>query len=150
VGGQKPSVSAASVVGEVLPLARELDAFQGRRQRGTPGKIVLTVASPGLVSAIPTTGGMVSSCMGKADLYRLVDTLPDDVVQRIEEGSPVTLVVTRERGQLKLREVAPDQAWFWTQEWQRKEREAEDDLAAGRYKRFHSDEDFLEYLDRLG
>jgi hypothetical protein len=88
--------------------------------------------------------------MGKADLYRLVDTLPDDVVQRIKEGDPVTLVLTREHGQLKLREVDPDQAWFWTREWQQKEREADADLAASRYKRFHSDEEFLGYLDSLG
>lgn len=88
--------------------------------------------------------------MEKADLYRLVDTLSDDVVQRIEEGGPVTLVVTREGGQFKLREVDPDQAWFWTRAWQQKEHEADDDLAAGRYKHFYSDEEFLGYLDTLG
>jgi hypothetical protein len=26
----------------------------------------------------------------------------------------------------------PEQAWFWTREWQEREREANDDLAAGR------------------
>lgn len=31
-------------------------------------------------------------------------------------------------------EIDPDQAWFWTDEWQQKEREADEDIAAGRYE----------------
>jgi hypothetical protein len=41
----------------------------------------------------------------------------------------------------------PDQAWFWTPEWQAGEREADEDLAAGRFTRFNSDEEFERYLD---
>jgi len=36
-----------------------------------------------------------------------------------------------------------DQAWFWTSGWQRGEREAEADLAAGRYETFDTMEDLL-------
>ena len=43
--------------------------------------------------------------------------------------------------------IDPDQAGFWTREWQDKEREADDDLAAGRVTRYESDEDFLAALD---
>ncbi|WP_435589786.1 hypothetical protein [Micromonospora aurantiaca (nom. illeg.)] len=35
----------------------------------------------------------------------------------------------------------PDQAWFWTPEWQAGEREADADLAAGRVRRFHTLDD---------
>jgi hypothetical protein len=38
------------------------------------------------------------------------------------------------------------QAWFWTPEWQAKEREADEDLAAGRFTRHESDEEFLAAL----
>jgi predicted RNase H-like HicB family nuclease len=38
---------------------------------------------------------------------------------------------------------APDQTWFWTPEWQAKEREADEDIATGRVERFNSDEEFL-------
>jgi hypothetical protein len=41
----------------------------------------------------------------------------------------------------------PSQAWFWTAEWQRGEREAAADLAAGRLDRFESDEEFLAALE---
>ena len=85
--------------------------------------------------------------MSKADLHRLVDTLPEDVVRRIENGGPVTFVVTRERGQLELREIDPEQAWFWTPEWQEGEREADAELAAGQGTIYYSDEEFLAHLD---
>lgn len=40
-----------------------------------------------------------------------------------------------------------DQWWFWTPEWQAKEREANEDIAAGRFKSFDTIEKFLESLD---
>lgn len=41
----------------------------------------------------------------------------------------------------------PDQAWFWTPEWQAREREVDEDLRHGRYKVFLTDEEFMEYLE---
>lgn len=37
----------------------------------------------------------------------------------------------------------PEQAWFWTAEWQSGEREASEDIAAGRVESFDSAQDFL-------
>ncbi len=37
---------------------------------------------------------------------------------------------------------APDQAWFWTPEWQARERQADADIAAGRITSFDSEEAF--------
>lgn len=42
--------------------------------------------------------------------------------------------------------TAPDQAWYWTPEWQAGEREVDDDLAAGRVSVSASDEEFLAAL----
>ena len=41
---------------------------------------------------------------------------------------------------------AEDQAWFWTEEWQAGEREAEADLAAGRYETFDTMEELIDDL----
>ena len=41
----------------------------------------------------------------------------------------------------------PDQAWFWTPEWQQMEREADEDIAAGRVESFDSGEAFLAALE---
>jgi hypothetical protein len=41
----------------------------------------------------------------------------------------------------------PEQRWFWTPAWQARERQADEDFAAGRSRVFESEEDFLSYLD---
>ncbi len=43
--------------------------------------------------------------------------------------------------------IDPDQAWFWTERWQKMEREADADFAAGRFRDFDNVEDFLADLD---
>ena len=63
----------------------------------------------------------------------MVDRLPDKAV----DGATILLrEVTDGR-------IDPEQAWFWTREWQAKEREADDDIAAGRGTIYESDEAFL-------
>ena len=52
----------------------------------------------------------------------------------IEAGDDVTFW-RNEAGQVvvtKAQMIPPDQAWFWTERWQRMEREAQDDVEAGR------------------
>jgi hypothetical protein len=50
--------------------------------------------------------------------------------------------------ELRLDEPSdPSQQWYWTDRWQQMEREADEDYAAGRHKRFDNVEDFLAYLD---
>ncbi|MDN5934218.1 MAG: hypothetical protein L0I24_24630 [Pseudonocardia sp.] len=45
--------------------------------------------------------------------------------------------------------TAPDQAWYWTPEWQAGEVEADADLAAGRSTKHGSADEFLAALDAL-
>ena len=40
-----------------------------------------------------------------------------------------------------------DQAWFWTSEWQAMEREADDDLDAGRCEDFETLDDMIADLE---
>ena len=42
--------------------------------------------------------------------------------------------------------VPKDQLWFWTPEWQKKEREADEDIARGRVKEFESVEELIKDL----
>ena len=74
--------------------------------------------------------------MTKAHLHRLINRLPDDAI----DGAAILLEeITDGR-------IDPDQAWFWTREWQTKEREADEDIAAGRKSTYESDDDFLAAL----
>jgi hypothetical protein len=73
----------------------------------------------------------------RAELHKMVDELPETAVG----GAAVLL-----RGIIDGR-IDPDQSWFWTPEWQRKEHEAEADRSARSADRFDSDEQFLAALD---
>jgi hypothetical protein len=42
----------------------------------------------------------------------------------------------------------PEQAWFWNREWQKREREADRDIAAGRLTVHKTDDEFLKNLKK--
>jgi hypothetical protein len=48
---------------------------------------------------------------------------------------------------LEERPIEPGQEWFWSAAWQEAEKEAEADLAAGRYETFDTMEEFLAGLE---
>jgi AbrB family looped-hinge helix DNA binding protein len=77
-------------------------------------------------------------------------TLPDGVrrAARLAEGD--YLEVSVEEGAVVMRPkklIDADQAWFWADAWQRGEREASADIAAGRTRRSASGSEFLDILD---
>ena len=78
-------------------------------------------------------------------------TIPAEIrrAARIEEGDVLEAEIVEDGIMLRVRKVIDaSQAWFWTPEWQRGEREADADLAAGRSERFESDEEFFAALER--
>ncbi|MGH3237230.1 MAG: type II toxin-antitoxin system prevent-host-death family antitoxin [Streptosporangiaceae bacterium] len=60
----------------------------------------------------------------------------------------VTTVLVRD-GRRLARIVPEEDAWIYSPAWQDKLREAEADVAAGRVRRFASDDDFLAHLEHL-
>ena len=78
-------------------------------------------------------------------------TLPKDVRKGLEEEA-LFEVVKREDGVIELRPritIDVSQAWFWTERWQRMEREADEDIAAGRLHGPMTGEEFLAHLEAL-
>ena len=53
----------------------------------------------------------------------------DEIDIQIEDGIARLLPVTTIT-------VPRDQAWYWTKEWQEKERQADEDIAAGNFRDF--------------
>jgi len=49
----------------------------------------------------------------------------------------------------KRPERDPDQAWYWTQEWQDAEREAEKEIKTGQVDKYETGEDFLRTLQDI-
>jgi AbrB family looped-hinge helix DNA binding protein len=77
-------------------------------------------------------------------------TLPASVRKRlgIEEGDLVEIEVRDETAMLIPKKlVDKNQAYFWTPKWQEAEREASEDIKAGRVKTFDSAEELIKDLD---
>lgn len=76
--------------------------------------------------------------------------IPDDIRQaaQLSEGEELEAEITAVGILLRTAQpLDPDQAWFWTPEWQAGEREADEDIKAGRGRIFYSDEEFLAALE---
>lgn len=61
-------------------------------------------------------------------------------------------VTEREDGVIELRPTVPvpaDQAWFWAERWQQREREVDQHVAAGTATIYDSAEDFLAALESI-
>lgn len=68
-----------------------------------------------------------------------------------EPGAQVE-ITEREDGVIEVRPavaVPATQAWFWTPEWQQREREVDEHVAAGRTSTFDGEDGFTAHLDSL-
>ncbi len=76
-------------------------------------------------------------------------TLPKEIREGLSDHS-LFEAVRRPDGVIELRPqetIDASQAWFWTERWQRIEREADESYAAGRWKRFDDAESLIAHLD---
>jgi len=77
-------------------------------------------------------------------------TLPSEVrsLLQVDEGDDIIFTVDTD-GRIVVQHlpvIDPDQAWFWSERWQKMERAAQADIDEGRVKRFASVEDALSNL----
>ena len=76
-------------------------------------------------------------------------TLPASVRKElgVEEGDLVEIEIIDEKAVLIPKKlVDKNQAYFWTKEWQEAEKEASEDIKAGRVKTFDSAEELIKEL----
>lgn len=77
-------------------------------------------------------------------------TLPSDVVRKLKLNTGDNLEITLEGDKVVIKPVLiidRSQAWFWSDEWQEKEKEAEEDIEAGRVYKAKDAEDLFAQLD---
>lgn len=77
-------------------------------------------------------------------------TLPKEIRNKtnMQPGDFVE-VELNEEGQIIMKPkkiIDASQAYFWTEEWQKGERKADEDIRAGRVKRFKSSKEAIKYL----
>lgn len=80
-------------------------------------------------------------------------TIPKAIVEQLhlEEGDQLQVSLD-EDGRIILEPtvaVPRSQAWFWTEKWQAEEREAEEDIRAGRYDVIRNADDLDKYFEAL-
>jgi antitoxin PrlF len=78
-------------------------------------------------------------------------TIPADIrkAARLAEGDPIEVEMTEDGILLRPQKVIDaTQAWFWEAAWQAGEREADADIAAGRFDRFAGDDALMLALDQ--
>ena len=80
--------------------------------------------------------------------------LPAELRRRhhLDEPGAQVRIVENEDGSIQLEPMLPvpaDQRWFWTERWQAMEREADEDIAAGRVLEFEDAAAFLAHLEQL-
>jgi hypothetical protein len=82
------------------------------------------------------------------DIIEHVTSLPESVtVER--ERMLATARPIREQAFALMARLNPDQAWFWTEEWQAGEREVDREIAAGNVTTFATLDEFDAALDAL-
>jgi len=77
-------------------------------------------------------------------------TLPLSVRKKLglEEGDYMDVQVRKGEIVLKPKKlIDKEQAWFWTKRWQEGERQAEEDIKAGRVYRFDNIDEAVNFLD---
>jgi len=74
------------------------------------------------------------------NVMEALDLQPGDEVEFEIEGNTARLIP------IKTIKVPRDEAWFWTPEWQAREKEADKDIATGKYRDFDTLEDLLKDL----
>ena len=78
-------------------------------------------------------------------------TLPASVRKQlgIEEGDWIEIEIEDEKAVLIPKKlVDKSQAYFWTKKWQEGEKEADEDIKAGRVKNFNSVDDLIKDLEK--
>jgi AbrB family looped-hinge helix DNA binding protein len=80
-------------------------------------------------------------------------TVPQEIrnLLRVEEGDDL-LFYTDEAGRVvvsRAQIIDPEQAWFWSDRWQRMEQEAQADLEAGRIVEYANITETLAALDEI-
>jgi antitoxin MazE len=80
-------------------------------------------------------------------------TVPQEIRSLLgaEEGDDL-LFYTDEKGRVVISRaqiIDPEQAWFWSDRWQRLEQEAQSDLKSGRVMEFSNVSEALAALDRI-
>ncbi len=76
-------------------------------------------------------------------------TIPKNIMDKLDLKKGDTISIELRDDEIVLKPVViidKSQAWFWKKDWQKEEKEAEEDIKAGRVKTFHNTDDLRKDL----
>lgn len=88
---------------------------------------------------------MITKLRGRSQI-----TLPSDVVKKLNLNTGDNLEIVLEDDKIVIKPVIiidRSQAWFWSDKWQEKEKEADEDIKSGRVYRAKDTDDLFSQLD---
>jgi len=77
-------------------------------------------------------------------------TLPNDIVKKLNLRTGDNLEITLEEDRIIIKPVLVidrSQSWFWTEEWQKKERDVEEEIKQGKINKAKDVEDLIKKLE---
>jgi AbrB family looped-hinge helix DNA binding protein len=77
-------------------------------------------------------------------------TLPNDIVKKLNLRTGDNLEITTEEDKIIIKPVLVidrSQSWFWTKEWQKKERDVEEEIKQGKINKAKDVEDLIKKLE---
>lgn len=77
-------------------------------------------------------------------------SIPASMLPELEAWGEMTAKLfgqLRRQAGLKPANTPADQAWYWSMQWQKWEKGADDDIVSGRVKTFNNVNDLIESLD---
>jgi len=78
-------------------------------------------------------------------------TLPAEIVKKLNLKTGDNLEISLEEGRIVIKPVLVidrSQLWFWSKDWQAKEKEVEEDIRSGRVHKARGLKDLKEKLDK--
>jgi len=77
-------------------------------------------------------------------------TLPNDIVKKLDLKTGDNLEITTEEDRIIIKPVLVidrSQSWFWTKEWQKKEKDVEEEIEQGKINKAKDIEDLIKRLE---
>ncbi|WDL99816.1 AbrB/MazE/SpoVT family DNA-binding domain-containing protein (plasmid) [Alicyclobacillus sp. ALC3] len=103
------------------------------------------------MSVAKVNGGrrMIKAKLGKRSQLVLPKAIVD--AMKLEEGTEFEVQIVDGRIVMEpMLSIPRSQAWFWSDEWQKREREADEDARAGRMTTIRNAEELDAYIKGLG
>ena len=113
-----------------------------------PGDILEAITQEGKVIMIPKQLTTKAPAPPLTKKEQEVLLRAKEKIEKIERDTLNSKGLTKEEIKVacKVGLIDEDQAWWWTEEWQKGEREAEKDIKEGRVKKFSNVEDLIKDL----